>query len=185
MYYQRPRGGTMKHLTPLERRAKNKRDKKSLTNQGKAHGVLLYDGDNAIGWCAYGTKQEFPRIDNGRNYKRMVLAGQSPTAKRPFEEVPVRIPDVHEKLWRITCFFVDKDYRKKGVANIALRAALDSIKANGGGVVEAYPVTHKSAKAWSKWSNWFWFGTESMYEREKFKVVSNLGPNHVLMRRTI
>jgi GNAT superfamily N-acetyltransferase len=167
IYYQRPRGGTMKHLTLNERRAKNKRDKKSLTNQGKAHGVLLYDGDNAIGWCAYAPKEEFPRIDNGRNYRRLDLQ------------------DEPEKLWRITCFFVDKDYRRKGVANIALRAALDSIKANGGGVVEAYPVTHKSAKAWSKWSNWFWFGTESMYEREDFKAVNTLGPNHVLMRRVI
>ncbi len=167
MYYQRPKGGTTKGLTSDERHAKNKRDKNSLVNQGKAHGVLLYVGDNAIGWCAYGPKQEFPRIDNGRNYKRLDLKNES------------------EKLWRITCFFVDRDYRKKGVANVALKAVLDSIKAKGGGVVEAYPVTHKSAKAWSKWSNWFWFGTESMYEREKFKVTGTLGPHHLLMRRTV
>jgi GNAT superfamily N-acetyltransferase len=167
MYYQRPRGDTMKQLTPSERRAKNKTDKKSLVDEGEAHGVLLYDHDQPIGWCAYGPKKEFPRIDNGRNYKRLNLE------------------DEREKLWRIACFFVDRDYRKKGVANLALKAALDSIKAKGGGVVEAYPVTHKSAKAWSKWSNWFWFGTQSMYEREKFKVVSPLGPHHLLMRRTI
>ena len=167
MYYQRPRGGTMKGLTPSERRTKNRRDKKFLVDDGKAHGVLLYDQENAIGWCAYGAKTEFPRIDNGRNYKRLDLK------------------DEPEKLWRITCFFVDRHYRGKGVANLALKAALLSIKNQGGGVVEAYPVTHKSAKAWSKWSNWFWFGTESMYEREKFKVVSPLGPHHLLMRKTI
>src|SRR5207249_3654270 len=136
-----------------ERSAKNKRDKKSLVEDGRSHGVLLYDGDNAIGWCAYGLKQEYPRIDNGRNYKRLSLKEDS------------------ERLWRIACFFVDRDYRKKGVAKIALKAALDSIKAKGGGVVEAYPVTHKSARAWSKWSNWFSFGTESMFEREKFRLV--------------
>src|SRR6266700_3332644 len=131
MYYQRPKGGTTKGLTSDERHAKNKRDKNSLVNQGKAHGVLLYDGDNAIGWCAYGPKQEFPRIDNGRNYKRLDLKNEP------------------EKLWRITCFFVDRDYRKKGVARVVLKAVLDSIKTRGGGVVEAYPVTYKSAKAWS------------------------------------
>jgi GNAT superfamily N-acetyltransferase len=167
MYYQRPTGGTMKGLTSTERRAKNKRDKKSLVDKGNAHGVLLYDGNDAIGWCAYGLKNEFPRIDNGRNYKRLNL-----------EDDP-------EKLWRITCFFVDRDYRKKGVANLALRAALDSIKSKGGGVVEAYPVTHQSVKAWSKWSNWFWFGTESMYEREKFQLAGTLGPHHLLMRRVV
>ncbi len=167
MYYQRPHGGTMKGLTSKERVDRNKRDKKSLVNTGGTHGVLVYDGDNAIGWCAYGQKPEFPRIDNGRNYKRLDLKNDP------------------EKLWRIACFFVDRDYRKKGVANIALKAVLDAIKTKGGGVVEAYPVTYKAADAWSKWSNWFWFGTESMYEREKFKVTGALGPHHLLMRRTI
>lgn len=157
----------MRGMTQAERRAKNKRDKKSLVQEGNAHGVLLYEGPNAIGWCAYGPKLEFPRIENGRHYKRLDLQ------------------DEPEKLWRITCFFVDRDYRKKGVANIALREVLRSIKKQGGGLVEAYPVTHKTSKAWSKWSNWFWFGTESMYEREKFKVAGQLGPNHVLMRRTL
>ena len=167
MYYQRPHGETMKGLTSADRSAKNKRDKKSLVDDGGSRGVLLYDGDNAIGWCAYGLKQEFPRIDNGRNYKRLSLKEDS------------------ERLWHIACFFVDRDYRKKGVAKIALKAALDSIKAKGGGVVEAYPVTHKSARAWSKWSNWFWFGTESMFEREKFRLVGPMGPHHLLMRRTV
>jgi GNAT superfamily N-acetyltransferase len=161
----------MKELTPTERRAKNKRDKKSFVDQDRSHGVLLYDRGNPIGWCAYGLKQEFPRIDNGRNYKRLDTV------------------DEPEKLWRITCFFVDRDYRKKGVAKVALDAALDSIRAKGGGVVEAYPVTHKSAnksaRAWSKWSNWFWFGTESMFERENFKVVGPMGPHHLLMRKTV
>ena len=167
MYYQRPIGGIMKGLTPAERHGKNRRDKKSLVDDDRSHGVLLDHRGNPIGWCAYGRKQEFPRIDNGRNYKRLDIE------KNP------------EKLWRITCFFVDRDYRKKGVAKVALNAALDSIKANGGGVVEAYPVTQKSARAWSKWSNWFWFGTESMFEREKFKVVGLMGPHHLLMRRTV
>jgi GNAT superfamily N-acetyltransferase len=167
MFYQRPHGGTVKKLIPTERRAKNKRDKKSLVNDGGFHGVLLYDRGNAIGWCTYGLKQEFPRSDSGRNYRRLNLKNDP------------------ERLWRITCFFVDRDYRKKGVAKIALNAALDSIRAKGGGVVEAYPVTHKSARAWSKWSNWFWFETESMFEMEKFKVVGPMGPHHLLMRRTV
>jgi GNAT superfamily N-acetyltransferase len=41
--------------------------------------------------------------------------------------------------YRLTCFFVDWDYRRKGVAAMALRGALDLIAKAGGGVVEAYP----------------------------------------------
>src|SRR3989337_1841495 len=49
-----------------------------------------------------GTKNERPRIDRMRSYK-----GKD-----------------DENLWRITCFFVDKDYRGKGVAKEALAVAL-------------------------------------------------------------
>jgi ribosomal protein S18 acetylase RimI-like enzyme len=185
MYYQRPHGYSTKGLTSAQRYAKNKRAKKLLVDNDRSHGVLLYDGNQAVGWCAFGLRPEFPRIDSGRNYRRLVLIGEHPSSKRPFEEFEMKLQDDPEKLWRITCFFVDRNYRKRGVAKAALKSVLASIKANGGGVVEAYPVTKKPAKAWSKWSNWFWFGTESMFEREKFKVVGPMGPHHILMRRTV
>jgi RimJ/RimL family protein N-acetyltransferase len=35
---------------------------------------------------------------------------------------------------------VDRDHQGQGVAQVALRAALDSIGKKGGGIVEAYPV---------------------------------------------
>lgn len=185
MYYQRPHVGALKGLSLTERKAANKKDKESLVHEGRSHGVMLYDEDQPVGWCAYGPKPEFPRIDNGRNYRKLVLLKGKPTDSKPFAELRVKTPDDPENLWRITCFFVDRDYRKKGVARAALKAALASIKEKGGGTVEAYPVASKSAKAWSKWSNWFWFGTTSMFEREKFKVVGPMGPHHLLMRRTI
>jgi len=37
-------------------------------------------------------------------------------------------PDVGRRLWRITCFIVDRKYRKRGVAKTALKAALEAIK---------------------------------------------------------
>ncbi len=167
MYYQRPHAYTTKGLSPGERYEKNRRNKKLLVNQERSHGILLYDGDKAVAWCAYGLKDEFPRIDSGRNYRRL------------------NIRNGDRKLWRITCFFVDRDYRKRGVARLALKATVDAIKKRGGGTVEAYPVTPKASKEWSKWSNWFWFGTASMFAREKFKTVGKMGPHHLLMRRTI
>ena len=95
MYYQRADRTALKGLTITERKAANKRDKRLLVDNGRSHGVLLYDKDNPIGWVAYGTKTEFPRIDNGRNYKKLA-------------------PEAQDNLWRIRCFFVDRDYRKKG-----------------------------------------------------------------------
>ena len=75
---------------------------------------------------------------------------------------------------------MDRDFRKKGVASVALKAALDSIEKQGGGIVEAYPPTSKEGGSWA-----LWFGTVAMFEREGFKAHAKLGEKHLLMRKTI
>ncbi len=163
MYYQRQKPIRRK-LSTAEWKNVNKKDKETLVRQGRSHAILVYDGKIPIGWCQYGVKDELPRIDAGRNYRR------------------VGPPDETEKLWRITCFFVDKGYRGKGVAKIALKAALKSIKEQGGGVVEAYPVVSPKMAAVPEWR---WFGTPTMFRKEGFRTVAPLGTSGVLMRKTI
>jgi GNAT superfamily N-acetyltransferase len=87
-------------------------------HNGTAHAALVYDGDDCVGWCQFGSTDELPRI------KR----------RRAYESVEVRVPD-----WRITCFFVDKEYRGQGIASVALRGALREIARMGGGLVESFP----------------------------------------------
>ncbi len=129
-------------------------------DKGCSHGILVYDGREPIGWCQYGPKEELPRVDAGRKYRKLSLDSDG------------------EKLWRITCFCVDKRYRNRGVASVGLRAALSSIRKKGGGLVEGYPATRKGALA-------VWFGTKSMFENEGFEVVAPFGRSNVLMRKTI
>jgi ribosomal protein S18 acetylase RimI-like enzyme len=142
----------------------NKRDKKELVQGGRSHGIIVYKSETPVGWCQFGPRDELPRIDEGRNYRKLdpVTGGK--------------------RLWRITCFFVDKDHRGQGIAKTALRAALASIRKNGGGIVEAYPVVSKKILAESQW---IWFGTRGMFEREQFKPVAPLGASYLLMRRTL
>ncbi|MDG6956755.1 MAG: GNAT family N-acetyltransferase [Nitrososphaerota archaeon] len=143
----------------LERRAKrNREDKVALVEQGRAHGILVYVGDDPVGWCQYGPREELPRIDAARNYKALGLGGG--------------------RLWRITCLSVDRAHRGEGVARMALAAALKSIESQGGGTVEAYPVTHRGALA-------VWFGTQSMFARHGFRVVGPYGRSNVVMRKTV
>lgn len=163
MYYQRPRP-LSQDIPREERRAMNKKDKETLVRQGRSHAILVYDGKTPVGWCQYGSKDELPRIDAGRNYRK------------------IGSPEGAEKLWRITCFFVDKDYRGKGIAKMALKTALESIKKQGGGIVEAYPVVSKKMAAVPEWR---WFGTPSMFRREGFRTVAPLGTSGVLMRKRI
>jgi len=89
--------------------------------------ALVYDVEIPVGWCQYRTQDELPRIVAWRNSSRpsyLPLSGE-------------------KKLWRITCFFVDRKYRSKGVAKAGLRAALSSIQNRWGRVVEAYLVVSK------------------------------------------
>jgi ribosomal protein S18 acetylase RimI-like enzyme len=163
MYYHRARPVT-RGMTREQATSRNKRDKKALVRNGKSHATLVYDGKNLAGWCQYGPKEELPRIDAGRNYKKLDPLSSD------------------QRLWRITCFYVDRNYRKQGVARAALKGALDSIKSQGGGIVEAYPVVSKKMAVNPEW---LWFGTPRMFLREKFKQVARLGTSLSLMRRTI
>ena len=93
--------------------------KERLVREGKAHAALVFDGDAAVGWCQYGSPEELPRIYHRKEYET-TRTGEPPD-------------------YRLTCIFVDRDYRRKGVAGVALRGALELIAKEGGGGVEGYP----------------------------------------------
>ena len=67
--------------------------------------------------------------------------------------------------YRITCIFVDRDYRLKGVAAAAVRGALDLIAKAGGGVVEGYPHDLQGEKIRSQF---LYSATRSMFEEVGF-----------------
>jgi GNAT superfamily N-acetyltransferase len=163
MYFHRqgprPKNET-EQLTAKERNEKNFQDQRKLVERGRSHGILVYSDGQPIGWCQYGLKEELPRIDHGLKYRKISLNSGG------------------RKVWRITCFCVDKKYRNRGVASAALHAAISSIRKKGGGLVEAYPTTRKGTLAAHR-------GTVSMFRNEGFERVAPFGKTNVLMRRTI
>lgn len=169
MHFHRPRSLPKEQWlrTRAERGLRNRRQKRELVKQGRAHGILVYAKGEPVGWCQYGRCEELPRIDNKRNYR-----GLAPQGK--------------QKLWRITCFAVLKPHRRRGVAKAALRAALESIRRQGGGLVEAYPITRWLSRAFGNEST---HGTASMFRKAGFKLVAPFGAtrfsSHVLMRRRV
>jgi GNAT superfamily N-acetyltransferase len=98
--------------------AGNRAAKLAHVRTGTVHQLLVYAGDECVGWCQYGSPAELPNIKNPGAYAQGLVAA----------------PD-----WRIGCLFTGKGHRGRGVARAAVSAALDAIHAAGGGVVEAYP----------------------------------------------
>ncbi len=88
----------------------------------------------------------------------------------------VALPD-----WRVTCFFVDKAQRGRGVAFAALQGALGLMAAAGGGVVEGYPeeVTARGTAAFLH------SGTLAMFERVGFVAERRIGRAKWVVRRQI
>lgn len=89
--------------------------KQRLVEAGRAHAALVFDGDEAVAWCEYGSVEELPNIYHRKEWEAGV----------------VRKPD-----YRLTCLFVDRRYRRQGVAAVAVQGALELIARAGGGLVE-------------------------------------------------
>ena len=139
----------------------NRALKQRLVSEGQAHAALVFDGDDAVGWCQYGSPVELPNI----------------THRKEWEANLVVHPD-----YRLTCFFVDRDHRRSGVAEAALHGALDLIAKAGGGVVEAYPYETDGKKVNG---SFLYNGTRILFERAGFKYERHKGKNHCVMNITV
>lgn len=146
---------------PAKTAAQNRSEKEGRVHEGRAHAALVYDGTDCVGWCQFGPTEELPRIKSQRAY---------------LEGLKV-LPD-----WRITCFFVDKPYRGKGVAAAGLGGALREIERLGGGIVESYPedVEGKPASA-----SFLHNGTVSMFERHGFARTRRIGKNRWVVSKSL
>ena len=122
------------HHVEYERRVSDPRTlKEELVRAGRAHAALVFDDDGvAQGWCQYGTPEELD-LRFGREY------GKDPPP-------PAR--------WRITCIFVDKRHRERGIARAALEGALGQIAAAGGGLVEAISETTIGRETQARFFQW-------------------------------
>jgi GNAT superfamily N-acetyltransferase len=139
----------------------NRALKERLVREGKARAALVFDGDVAVAWCEYGTPAELPNINHRKQYEAEL----------------VRLPD-----YRITCFFVDRRYRRKGVSALALRGALDLIAQAGGGIVEAYPQDTEGNKVSA---SFLYNSTRTLFEGAGFAYDRPKGKNHTVMSRTV
>jgi ribosomal protein S18 acetylase RimI-like enzyme len=166
VHFRRPRSLPKDQRLPTRklRAARNRQEQKKLIDKSCSHGILVYENGVAVGWCQYGLREELTRIDHMRTYR-------------------VPPPEIRTgKFWRIACFVVDRKYRRRGIAGAALAAALESIKRQGGGIVEAYPVANWEGKSFGNMST---HGTVSMFKKAGFKRVAPFGNTNAVMRKKI
>jgi len=148
---------------PPERKVLGNREfKRHLVEEDRAHAALVFDGDIAIAWAQYGPVAELPNIHHRKEWERGV----------------VHVPD-----YRITCLFVDRRYRRNGMASVAVRGALELIGAAGGGLVESYPHDIPEGKKMS--SSFLYNATRTMYEDLGFDFQRPKGQGNCVMTKVV
>ena len=140
----------------------NRALKRRLVEEGRAHAALVLDGDRAVAWAEYGTPEELPNIHHSKQY---LLEAES-------------LPD-----HRITCLFIDKEYRRRGLSDLVLDGALGLIARAGGGEVEGYPQDLSDGRRVG--NSFLYNGTRALYERHGFTYLRPKGKGHTVMRRTV
>jgi len=134
----------------------NRRALRALVKSGRPLGVLAFAGDEPVGWCAVAPRTDFPSLERSR-----VLA--------PVDDHPV---------WSVTCFFIRKDYRRRGVSKELLRAATQLAWKHGASIVEGYPVAAKQKSP----DVFVWTGVTGTFASNGFVEVARRSPTRPIMR---
>jgi GNAT superfamily N-acetyltransferase len=135
----------------------NKESMRSLVVSDEVPGVLAYAGEEPVGWCAVAPRESYPVLERSRVLKRI-------------DEKPV---------WSVTCLFVKKEHRNKGVSVQLLRAAVEYVKEQGGAVVEGYPVEPKAGRTADAFA---WTGLVSAFRQAGFVECARGSPTRPILR---
>jgi len=152
MWWRLPRAQWVK-----QRGDQNKKSIRKLVSKGDAPGLLAYADGQPVGWCALAPREAYPRLATSRTLK-------------PVDDRPV---------WSVTCFFVARPYRRRGVTVRLLKAAVKFARGRGAKIVEGYPVEPRKEQA----DAFVYTGLSSAFRKAGFKEVARGSPTRPIMRR--
>jgi GNAT superfamily N-acetyltransferase len=140
-----------------------KRRLKAMVQNGTVRGLLAYTGDVPIGWCTFGKRTDFSRLNRARSLNC----------------------DDAESVYSVPCFYIKNRYRKQGVATELLKAVVALLKAEGQTVLEGYPV--KPTKPGNKNipGAFAWTGTVPLFEKQGFVLAGNPSTSKLRYRRCL
>ncbi len=139
---------------------RNRRAMRALVGRGESPGILAYAGGTPVGWCALAPRASYAALGRSR-----ILA--------PVDEAPV---------WSVVCFYVAKDWRRRGVTVGLLRAATEYVRSRGGKVLEGYPQEPREGEMPPVFA---YTGLASAFRQAGFREVLRRSPTRPIMRRRL
>lgn len=154
-------------LTPAEWEARkgdgNRRAFARLVATRRATGCLAFAGDDPVGWCSVGPRADFRALETKRSLRT----------------------DWDARTWSVTCFFIRRDWRARGVSSRLLEAAVRLARERGATRVEGYPVVPSPGFGGNKMPAAFaWTGLPQTFERAGFRRLEDApGTRPIYVRR--
>jgi GNAT superfamily N-acetyltransferase len=127
-----------------------------IVKGGAVPGLLAYDGDEPVGWCAVAPRGEYKRLEASRTL-------------RPVDDKPV---------WSVSCFFIARGHRRKGLTVKLLEAAKKHVKKQGGSLLEGYPSVPKGEAV----DTFAWTGILGAFEKAGFEVAARPSQARAIVR---
>ena len=129
---------------------------RDLVLSSAAKGVIAFNGDEPIGWCNFGPREDFQRLVASRVLQRPSKA----------------------KRWSIACFYVRAGWRRKGIAQLLLARATAEAFRRGAEEVEGYPKSYGSDG--NSPAAFVWTGLPRMFEAAGFAPIKAEGSARVI-----
>lgn len=139
---------------------RTKKEMKNIVKRNIQPGILAYDGKAPVGWIAIRPRESYSRLVNSK-----IL--------QPVDDKPV---------WSIVCFFIHKDYRKKGISVQLINSAYEFAASRGGTIVEAYPTDTKNKTSALVF---IYTGTYSAFKKAGFSEVTRRSETRPIMRKIV
>jgi GNAT superfamily N-acetyltransferase len=152
MWWRVPRSGWEK-----QKGDKNRRAFRKLVASGVPTGILAYCASEPVGWCAIAPRKDYLKLEASRILK-------------PVDDQPV---------WSVTCFFVAKAYRRSGLTEQLLRAAVEYARERGGKIIEGYPQDPGSGEMPDVFA---YTGFVSAFRNAGFEEVARRSQRRPIMR---
>lgn len=142
------------------KKANNKKLFLQLVDDNEKPGLVAYYGKQPVGWVSVAPRDEFDYLQRSRVLK-------------PIDEQPV---------WSVSCLYVHKEFREKGISVALLQAAAEFVKKQGGRVIEGYPVIPYQDKMPPVFA---WTGLLAAYKKAGYKVVAHGSPSRPIVRKLL
>lgn len=138
----------------------NRKAFKQIVESGKTTGIIAYADGEPVGWCSFGLREDFPRLEHSRVLKRL-------------DDRPV---------WSVVCFYVAKNFRRKGLSVALLRAVEDYASGQGVEVLEGYPTDTRTGRMPDPF---VFTGLAQAFLKAGFTEVLRRSRTRPIMRKTV